>query len=91
MSMGCGKTITSLALAEQWNTKKLLVICLISKMSDWQDDIKKELNIDGVILNKSFNKKAKVDNDNCYIVNFESAWRTDGLLEWVDKDTCILI
>ena len=91
MSMGCGKTITSLALAEQWNTKKLLIICLISKMSDWQDDVKKELNIDGVILNKSFNKKAKVDNDNCYIVNFESAWRTDGLLEWVDKDTCILI
>ena len=32
--MGCGKTVTSLAIAEQWNNPKLLIICIISKLND---------------------------------------------------------
>ena len=93
LSMGCGKTVTSLALVEKNPTHKLLVICLISKCTDWQEDIEKELNRESIILNKGSKKNNELvqENHNCYIINFESAWRCEELLKWVDKDTTILI
>ena len=93
LDMGCGKTLTSLALVEQWNKPKLLVICILSKLNDWQEEIKKELNRDAIILNKGTtkNKQLLSQNNDTYIVNFESAWRLTELLKWVDKDTAIII
>ena len=52
MGMGTGKTITSLSIFEQNPTSKILIICLVSKMKDWQEDLKKELDMDSIILNK---------------------------------------
>lgn len=93
MSMGTGKTITSLKLFEENPTHKILIICLVSKMQDWWDDLHNELNIGAVILNKGTtkNKELLCLNDRAVIINFESAWRLKELLLWVDKDTTILI
>ena len=93
LDMGCGKTVTSLAIAEQWNNPKLLIICIISKLNDWQEDAKKELNRNAIILNKGTtkNKQALSQHNDTYIINFESAWRLPELLKWVDKSTTIIV
>ena len=76
LDMGCGKTVTSLAIAEQWNNPKLLIICIISKLNDWQEDAKKELNRNAIILNKGTtkNKQALSQHNDTYIIN-----TTDGV------------
>ena len=93
LDMGCGKTLTSLAIAEQWNNPKILIICIISKLKDWQEELKKELNIDAVILDKGTkkNKELLAQNHSAYIINFESAWRLSELLKWTDKKTTIIV
>lgn len=93
MSMGTGKTVTSLSLFEKNPTDKILIICLVSKMKDWYDDLKNELNMDSIILNKGTAKNRTLLNPyvNAYIINFESAWRLKELLSWVDDNTTILI
>ena len=93
MDMGTGKTVTSLALFETNPTHKILVICLVSKLKDWQEDLLKELNIDATILDKGTKKNQILlsQNKSAYIINFESAWRLKELVNWVDKDTTILI
>ena len=93
MSMGTGKTVTSLSLFEKNPTHKILIICLVSKMKDWQDDLKNELNIESIRLKKGTkkNKTLLTPYNNAYIINFESAWRLKELLLWVDEDTTVLI
>lgn len=93
LGMGTGKTVTSLALFEQNPTHKILIICLISKMQDWQDDLLKELNMESVVLSHGSTKnKTFINEDNkALIINFESAWRLPELINWVDKNTTILI
>lgn len=93
MGMGTGKTLTSLGFYEQSGCKKLLVICLCSKLHDWQKDLKQELNIDAVVLDKGTTKNNALvqENNDCYVVNFESAWRCTELLSWVDNNTMVLI
>lgn len=93
MGMGTGKTVTSLSLFEKNPTHKILIICLVSKLQDWQEDLKKELNMNSVILNKGTKKNKELLNNHmkAYIINFESAWRLVELLDWVDNDTTILI
>lgn len=94
MSMGTGKTVTSLKLFEENSTHKILIICLVSKMQDWCDDLKNELNIDSIVLNKGTAKNKlllQTINCNAFVINFESAWRLTDLLTWVDNDTTILV
>lgn len=94
MSMGCGKTVTSLNIFQKFKTRKILIICLISKMKDWQEDLWNECSMESIILEGSCKKKNETINYTCsnaLIVNFESAWRCTELLKWVDVDTTILI
>lgn len=94
MEPGTGKTVTSLALLKKSNQTKILVICILSKLQDWQDDLKSECNIDAIILDKGTKKNTTLLNENksnAYIINFESAWRLKDLLNWVDKDTYIIV
>ena len=94
MSMGCGKTVTSLNIFKNNPTDKILIICLISKMNDWKEDLKDECNIDAVILDKGSTKNKKMVEGSgvtAFIINFESAWRCDNLLRWVDDNTTVLI
>lgn len=52
MKMGTGKTITSIRIAEKFNCKKLLVICLKSKIEDWKEEIKEETSYkDYMVIN----------------------------------------
>ena len=95
MGMGTGKTVTSLNIYKKFKTSKLLIICLVSKMNDWKQDLQEECNIDAVILNKGSTKNKQMverfGNVTAFIINFESAWRCDNLLRWVDSNTTILI
>lgn len=95
MGMGTGKTVTSLNIFKNNPTNKILIICLISKMNDWKEDLQEECNIDAVILNKGSAKNKKMvdtyGNVTAFIVNFESAWRCDNLLKWVDNNATVLI
>ena len=94
MDMGTGKTVTSLALFRKSKQPKLLVICILSKLEDWKEDIKTECGLSSVILNKGSKKNTEIlssGGSSAYIINFESAWRLKELLNWVDKDTYIII
>lgn len=94
MGMGTGKTITSLNIFKKFKTTKILIICLISKINDWKEDLYKECGIESVILRNSSKKNNEIvetENNLAYIINFESAWRCNQLIKWVDKDTTILI
>ena len=95
MGMGTGKTITSLNVYKKFKTKKILIICLISKINDWKEDLYKECGIEAVILrnpSKINNQIVRTEKNNlAYVINFESAWRCAELINWVDKDTTILI
>jgi len=95
MGMGTGKTVTSLNVFKNQPTQKILIICLISKMKDWKQDLQEECNIDAVILNKGSTKNKKIVNEcgyvTAFIINFESAWRCEDLLRWVDNNTTVLI
>lgn len=95
MEPGTGKTVTSLALFKKSKQPKLLVICIISKLQDWKDDIASETLRDSIILNQGSKKnkeiieKREVDT---YIINFESVWRIeDEILKWADEETYIIV
>ena len=94
MSMGTGKTITSLNIFKKFRTTKILIICLISKINDWKEDLMSECGIEATILRKSNklnNETIKENTNTAYIINFEGAWRCSELIKWVDKETTILI
>lgn len=94
MDMGTGKTVTSLALFKKSEQPKLLILCIVSKLNDWQEDVLSECNRDSIILNKGSkqnNETVKTTHCETLIINFESAWRCTELLNWVDKNTFILV
>lgn len=94
MEPGTGKTVTSLALFKKSKQTKILVICILSKLQDWQDDLKSECNIDAIILNKGTKKNTEIlleNKSNAHIINFESVWRCKEILKRVDKDTYIIV
>lgn len=89
--VGTGKTFVGLEGFKQSNCTKLLVICLATKVQDFADD-GKLLDLDITPLNKGTKKnKLLLKDQNQIAISFESVWRLDELLEWVDKDTYILI
>lgn len=84
--VGCGKSITSLALYEQKlvqkKCNKLLIVCLCAKINEWKCDCEKWFPFSKVIVldNK---KKSKEDflygNFDIAIINFEKTWRYEDL------------
>ena len=94
MEPGTGKTVTSLALFKKSKQSKILVICILSKLQDWKDDLLSECNIEAIVLDKGTKKNTEILNkkeSNAYIINFESVWRLKDILNWVDKDTYIIV
>lgn len=91
---GTGKTVTSLALFKKSKKPKLLIVCILSKLQDWQDDVLSECGKESIILNKGTKKNSEIlkqRESDVYIINFESVWRVEEILKWVDKDTYIII
>lgn len=94
MQMGTGKTYVSMAMFQKSERKKLLVVCLATKVTDWERDLEHELGRDVQALNKGTKKNKKIikDGADTLVVSFESAWRADKeLIEWVDNDVYIII
>ena len=88
MDMGTGKTLTSLMLFNKSKQPKILVVCILSKLQDWQDDLLSESDTKAIILNKGSKKNTELlhlADTNAFIINFESAWRIKDLLQWVDN------
>lgn len=87
MDMGTGKTYTALGAFERSNCKKLLVICLASKVDDWHELIEGSVKLD-----KGSKKNPQIMSDYANVISFESSWRIDkDLLKWVDEDTYIIV
>lgn len=97
MDMGTGKTITSLALFEKSKKTRLLIICLVSKLFDWQDEV--VLNFPHIknvaILNKGTAKNLEILQDKnieVIICNYESIWRLDKhILNYVNEQFFVIV
>ena len=95
--VGCGKTITSLALYEDKLIRrlvdKLIVVCLYSKIEEWQKDIEHFFPFSKVLIfdgkDKTLRDFRKGDWDIC-IINFEKTWRNKDLY-LISNRTMIII
>lgn len=88
---GVGKTYSALGAYLQSRCNKLLVICLAPKVADFAED-GALMDIEITPLNKGTrkNKELLAESDRVAI-SFESVWRINELLKWVDEDTFIII
>lgn len=95
MDMGTGKTITSLALFEKSKAKKLFIICLVSKLQDWKDEVNEhfpELSV--IILNQGSKRNIELlkENSDVIICNYESVWRMDkAILSHITNEWFIIV
>lgn len=93
MDMGTGKTITSLALAEASPTTKILVVCLVSKLKDWEDDLI-NYGLSPVVLNKGTKKNTEnlTKVSDAIVVSYESMWRLGvSLLNLINDEWFIIV
>lgn len=96
MDMGTGKTITSLALFEKSKASKLLIVCLVSKLDDWRDEILMNFpELQVAMLNKGTAKNIELLQDktiDVIICNFESVWRLEKhILNYINEDWFVII
>lgn len=96
--VGCGKSITSLALYEQKlvqsKCKKLLIVCLCAKLNEWKIDCEKWFPFSKVIIldNKKKSKEAFINRDfDIAIINFEKTWRYEDLRFIINNEFYIII
>lgn len=91
--VGTGKTYVGLELFKQSQHKKLLVICLAVKVPDFASDGSKVgLHIKPLKGSPNARKALLEASTTTQVaISFESVWRTPELLNWVDKDTMILV
>lgn len=89
--VGTGKSYMSIGSYVKSKCSKLLVICLAPKVLDFVEDGEKfDLNI--TPLNKGTKKNRELlSESNNVAISFESSWRLTELLNWVNKDTFIII
>ena len=88
---GVGKTYSALGAYLQSGCSKLLVICLAPKVVDFAEDgALMDIDITPLNLGTKKNKELLAESDKVAI-SFESVWRINELLKWVDKDTFIII
>ena len=98
MDVGCGKSITSLALADykmaQGKVRKLIIVCLHAKMLEWKIDCEKYFPFYKVCVmdgkKKSISQFRSYDWD-ILIINFEKVWRTDRLINFINFETMIIV
>lgn len=93
MDMGTGKTITSLALFHKSPTSKILVVCLVSKIHDWAQELREHTTLNPVVLNKGTKKNLELlKSADCIIVNYESLWRLgESLLKQINNEWFIIV
>lgn len=84
--VGCGKSITSLALYEdkliKGKVNKLIIVCLCAKITEWKYDCERWFPFSKVIIldNKKQSKEDFInENFDIAIINFEKTWRYKDL------------
>lgn len=95
--VGCGKTYTSLALYEDKLIRrlvdKLVIVCLYSKIEEWEHDVKKWFPFSKVLIMNGKKKRKKEfmsDNWDVCIINFEKTWRSNDLF-LINNRTMIIV
>ena len=98
MDVGCGKSITSLALADYKMTKglvnKIVIVCLHAKMLEWKLDCEKYFPFHKICVmdgKKQSIRQFRDQNWNILIINFGKIWRTDMLSAFIDYNTLIIV
>lgn len=101
MEVGCGKTLTSIAIVGEMyckkRIKKLLIVCPISVMGVWDEEFKKfaDFEFSITLLNGSSFKKAsmlkKLEGDvlQIAVINYESMWRIEKEISKWNPDMII--
>lgn len=94
MDTGTGKSITSLSLFEQkvlqGKCNKLIIICLKSKLYEWEIDCNKYFPFSKILVmdgTKTAKKEKQLENldFDILIINFEKVWRKPYLLHITNK------
>lgn len=89
--VGVGKSLVGLGLFKESKYKKLLILCLASKVTDFQED-GLAIGVEVTPLNKGTTKnKVLLKEAKVVSISFESSWRLVELMKWVDQDTMVLI
>lgn len=89
--VGTGKSLIGLGLFKESKYKKLLILCLASKVTDFQED-GLAIGVEVTPLNKGTTKnKVLLKEAKVVSISFESSWRLVELMKWVDQDTMVLI
>ena len=89
--VGTGKSYMSIGSYVKSECTKLLVICLAPKVLDFVEDVE-AFGLKITPLNKGTKKNRELlSESNRVAISFESSWRLTELLNWVDKDTFIII
>lgn len=89
--VGTGKSLIGLGLFKESKYKKLLILCLASKVTDFKED-GLTIGVEVTPLNKGTTKnKVLLKGANAVSISFESSWRLVELMKWVDRDTMVLI
>lgn len=89
--VGTGKSYMSIGSYVKSKCTKLLVICLAPKVLDFVED-GEAFGLDITPLNKGTKKNRELLSESNHVaISFESSWRLTELLNWVDKDTFIII
>lgn len=93
MEAGTGKTIVSLHCFKNNPTTKLLIICLASKVIEWEDDCKLNVNNKKIVtLNKGKQKNIEIlkQNNDIHIISFQSLLILKDIIK-LDNDWTIII
>lgn len=98
LDVGCGKSITSLALADYKFNKqlvnRLVIVCLHAKMFEWKVDCEKYFPFHRVCVMDGKSKSVRQFRDGKWdilIINFEKVWRTDRLINFINAKTMIIV
>lgn len=90
--VGSGKTLMALESFKKSGLKKLVVVCLASKVSDWAfEGSKQGLGI--ITLSGSPKRRGELleaSGTQHVSISFQSSWRTPELLKFIDKDTMLV-
>lgn len=88
--VGSGKTLMALESFKASGMKKLVVVCLPSKVKDFEEDG----NQQGIPIKACLGTPKKrgeiLANNDCISISFDSSWRTKELTKFINKDTFIV-
>lgn len=90
--VGAGKTLMALEGFKHSDLKKLVIVCLASKVSDWASEGSQQglgiITIEG--SPKRRESLLEATGTQHVAISFQSSWRTPQLLKFIDKETMIV-